>query len=595
MIKRIERFLEVAAIIAGLLCALHVQAQPPQHVNQNYQFKAAGADSAQRIPKVKTANPNYLDTGAIEYNVPDSGYYEWTGSQWLRVTGAALTRIFGKNHISIAGSDTAVFDTLQYRKIYNVVSFGADSTGVSDATTGIQAAINAAAANGGGVVYSPRGNYKIAGALNPICNCQIYIPAIVGAYRSSLVIEGESCSQNPSSYDPANPGNIPTGGTIWHSTITGSGLLPGVIGTAPNNAFNNQDVSFRFLQLQVFSNNGTIVPSMSGYVLQNSNQNSFYNCIVSQDVLNTKTLNTSSSEIAGIIVGSINNTGPNILSRVSVSSFKYDIVSVEHTIFDGVYCYTGLYAFVFPRGDFASRGNALAHACKYTTYFPQSVVMGQQPGGAWVNMDIETEVDTGSASLDTTWYAFRADVIDTGNNAHGGLKLTKKVAGSAADLSNNITKVGGLFFDVVSYNSTVPGNAVIQAVDTTDIQINQNARWDRGNLRWIHLNGGTAEVQDIGGGAIFFRSLPTAVAGGTTAIGNQIEQLTLTPSGNAMGTASPNASCLLDMQSTTKGLGPPQMTTTQKLAISSPRSGLMVYDTTLNQMSYFNGTSWINF
>lgn len=54
-----------------------------------------------------------------------------------------------------------------------------------------------------------------------------------------------------------------------------------------------------------------------------------------------------------------------------------------------------------------------------------------------------------------------------------------------------------------------------------------------------------------------------------------------------------NASALLDLISTTQGLGLPNMTTAEKTAISTPRNGLLVYDTTLGQISYYNGT-WVN-
>jgi nitrogen fixation protein len=54
-----------------------------------------------------------------------------------------------------------------------------------------------------------------------------------------------------------------------------------------------------------------------------------------------------------------------------------------------------------------------------------------------------------------------------------------------------------------------------------------------------------------------------------------------------------DASARLQINSTTQGFLPPRMTTTQKNAIASPAAGLMVYDTTLNVISYYNGTSWI--
>jgi len=55
-----------------------------------------------------------------------------------------------------------------------------------------------------------------------------------------------------------------------------------------------------------------------------------------------------------------------------------------------------------------------------------------------------------------------------------------------------------------------------------------------------------------------------------------------------------NASAKVQIDSTTQGFLPPRMTTTQKNAIATPATGLQVYDTTLNQMSYYNGTTWTN-
>jgi hypothetical protein len=59
---------------------------------------------------------------------------------------------------------------------------------------------------------------------------------------------------------------------------------------------------------------------------------------------------------------------------------------------------------------------------------------------------------------------------------------------------------------------------------------------------------------------------------------------TITASKVGIGTVSPDAAALLDMESTSQGFLPPRMTTTQRNAISSPPSGLIVYDTTLGQL-----------
>ncbi len=59
--------------------------------------------------------------------------------------------------------------------------------------------------------------------------------------------------------------------------------------------------------------------------------------------------------------------------------------------------------------------------------------------------------------------------------------------------------------------------------------------------------------------------------------------------------SSSDASAMLDVKSTDKGFLPPRMTLTEREAISSPATGLMVYNTTTNKPNYFNGTEWIAF
>lgn len=61
-----------------------------------------------------------------------------------------------------------------------------------------------------------------------------------------------------------------------------------------------------------------------------------------------------------------------------------------------------------------------------------------------------------------------------------------------------------------------------------------------------------------------------------------------------VGAPSGNSSALVYLQSVTQGFEPPAMTTVQKLAIGTPLEGLVVYDLTLHQLSYYNGTVWVN-
>ena len=56
-----------------------------------------------------------------------------------------------------------------------------------------------------------------------------------------------------------------------------------------------------------------------------------------------------------------------------------------------------------------------------------------------------------------------------------------------------------------------------------------------------------------------------------------------------IGTTSPNASAITEMNSTTQGFLPPRMTTVQRNAIASPAVGLAIFNTTTNCLNFYIG------
>jgi hypothetical protein len=61
-----------------------------------------------------------------------------------------------------------------------------------------------------------------------------------------------------------------------------------------------------------------------------------------------------------------------------------------------------------------------------------------------------------------------------------------------------------------------------------------------------------------------------------------------------IGTNSPSASAMLDVESSTKGFLYPRMSNSQMSAISSPAAGLTIYNTDASALYCYNGANWVS-
>lgn len=62
-----------------------------------------------------------------------------------------------------------------------------------------------------------------------------------------------------------------------------------------------------------------------------------------------------------------------------------------------------------------------------------------------------------------------------------------------------------------------------------------------------------------------------------------------------VGSGSPHASAIMTLNSTTQGFLPPRMSTVNRDAIASPATGLIIWNTTLARLEYYNGAQWAAF
>jgi hypothetical protein len=188
---------------------------------------------------------------------------------------------------------------------------------------------------------------------------------------------------------------------------------------------------------------------------------------------------------------------------------------------------------------------------------------------------------TGASNTAIGFSSLFANTTGAQNTSIGRNALVANISGS------NNTAIGHTSLVNLSSGS---GNTALGSLSgrfiadgTTALTSSDNSVFIGGDSR-ANAIGQTNQIA-IGHQAIGLGSNTTVLGNTSTNFGRWYGSLLL-------GTTTNAASSILTMESTTQGVLFPRMTTTQKNAIASPATGLVVYDTTLNKLCVRGALTW---
>lgn len=477
---------------------------------------------------------------------------------------------------------------------FNPLSYGADSTGVANSTLAFQQAMDAAHAVNG-MVNVPRGEFKID-SLRWYPNI-----SMKGAGWQATTLKSNSAVRMFSYYNPTiAPDQV--AGSISDMKLEGN-----TVGTYGIDLEGIYLMNYYNLSIRNFTVKGVNLVGCIGHY--------FYSCIfagnetgIAIDENAYSSANFNYMENCGyygnrtwgvtLANGSdLTLVHPDFEVNGTTNNLNTGSIKVSNMCPSGER--NGLNIF----GGWAERNNGTTMLFENSRgaarhYISNFMIQYPDAGGATVGVNLvqtssfdQSVIINGGSVLGHT-----TDVITDG--AYATNDLTKTVASVHTEVNSGSYGVNTVFLPDISSDSyfKIRNKAVFGGVSTRlgTTGANQYAWFT--NMYYT----GSAWTRDDAtqGGWRMFKAIDNTDAGSLFGVDYMNVAGTINPAFSysvgkfGINTYSPAASAALDVTSTTTGLLPPRMTTTQKNAISSPAEGLMVYDLTLHKLCVYTGSVW---
>jgi len=377
-------------------------------------------------------------------------------------------------------------------------------SGVTDATAGIQAAINACNAGGGGTVFFPNGTYIIGGALNSN-NCQITIPKQDSMpVRLNIRLEGESVNNSSGSGGLSGGASsfVPNSGVYLKSTITtganGAAVIAAPIGAGIN--FNGLEI----VGLGIVVKNN---PSGAGPVVGGINWKNGANCLFEkvQCLIDTSGYYSALPlyDISGIEMPDNSNGEMYSIKECFVQGFRNGYKIGEHVSIFNSNAMTCYYGFNIKDGYHSSTSTRTGiYWCAYDFYVSSGAVSPPlsmfkfdsewQNIGKWYD-NINTVKDSANRAKGLLVYTIVEASVGVNNSKFsksGGDNLTSTT--DAAFAAGILTSTGGIY----STTSTTFRNG---AFELLNYNINNGAL-----MQNVYYDGSDFRLRGTGAGGLFY-------------------------------------------------------------------------------------------